>query len=149
VIRKKIKEALVHFIKEHSTPCEIAFGVAIGAFIAILPLYGLHTVLVIIALFLIPSANKIAILLGTNVSLPPTIPFITWAGYEIGRFILRKDYPDLNKAYFKHLNLEAIKTIYYPLFIGSVVLGLICAVILYVITWLIVKRIKEKQARVG
>jgi len=148
VIAKKIKEAMVHFVKWHSTPPEIALGVAIGAFIAVLPLYGLHTVLVIIAIFLIPRANKIAILLGTNISLPPTLPFITWGGYEIGRFILRKDYPDLQEAYFKHLNWQTIKSLYYPLFIGSIVLGLICAVILYLITFLIVKKIKNRHTHV-
>ena len=73
-------------------PSEVALGVAIGVFIAILPLYGLHTILVLTAAFFIRRANVIAMLVGTNISLPPTVPFITWAGYNIGRLMLGNKY---------------------------------------------------------
>ncbi len=45
--RLTLKEWIKRLLKLHSSPYEIALGVAIGVFIAILPLYGLHTVLVI------------------------------------------------------------------------------------------------------
>ena len=54
--KKSVKEtivALVRFLKAHNDPHEIALGVAIGSFIAILPLYGLHTALCVIAAILI------------------------------------------------------------------------------------------------
>ena len=79
--KKSVKEiiaALTRVLKEHHDPRGVALGVAIGSFIGVLPLYGLHTILCLIALFLIPRANKLAILLGTNVSLPPTVATITW-----------------------------------------------------------------------
>ena len=85
---KEIIAVLVGALKEHPDPHGIALGVAIGSFIGILPLYGLHTVLCVIALFLIPRANKLAILVGTNISLPPTIATITWTAYDIGRLLL-------------------------------------------------------------
>lgn len=144
-----MKETLVKLLRSHSTPSEIALGVAVGAFIAILPVYGLHTVLAIIAALLIRRANMIAIFLGTNVSLPPTMPFITWGGYEIGRFILRKNYPDLNEAYFQHVNFQKIKELYYPLFVGSVILGILTAIALYFITLLVIKKIKARHSRGG
>jgi len=99
----KLKELLLRLIKSHHTPREIAFGVAVGVFISILPLYGLHTILVIAAACLIRRTNKIAILIGTNFSLPPTLPFITWAGYETGRLVLGGDYPYLSWQVFKSL----------------------------------------------
>lgn len=142
----KIKEIFLKLIKLNSTPRGIASGVAIGAFIGVLPLYGLHTVLVVIAAVLIPRTNKVAILLGTNISLPPTVPLITWSGYEIGRFVLPKSYPSLAEAYFKqHITIETIKSIYYPLFVGSLILGLICATILYFIILIIITRFKHKK----
>jgi len=55
-----------------------------------MPLYGFHTLLCVIFAFLIPRANKIAILIGTNISLPPTVPFITWTGYNIRKADFRK-----------------------------------------------------------
>jgi len=142
---KKFKAAIIKLIKLNSTPNGIALGVAIGAFIAITPTYGFHTLLVIIAAILIPRVNKIAILLGTNVSLPPTLPFITWAGYEIGRAVLHKNYPALNSSYFNHFTLHSIRDLYYPLFVGSVILGIACAVILYLITFSIAYNLRKRK----
>jgi len=127
-LKEKIKKAL----KSQSSPSELALGAALGAFIGILPVYGFHLLLWILFSFLVPRANKVAIFLGTNVSLPPTVPLITWTGYEIGRRILGAGkYPPLDFAFFRHFALKKIGSFYFPLFVGSVILGIICAVILY------------------
>jgi uncharacterized protein (DUF2062 family) len=135
---KALKRLLIKLIKFNATPHGIALGVAIGVFIAVLPLYGLHTIMMITAAILVPSTNKIAIFIGTNISLPPTFPFITWGGYEIGRLILKKNYPALTWSYFTHLNFQTLKDFYYPLFIGSFFLGLILAGLLYLIAFFVV-----------
>jgi uncharacterized protein (TIGR03546 family) len=146
-LKRKIKESLIHLLRLHSTPYEIALGVAIGVFISTLPLYGFHTFLVILAAVIVRPANKIAILLGTNFSLPPTVPFITWAGYEIGRAVLGKGkYPPLEWSQFKHINLQKVLDLYPPLFLGSVILGIICAVFFYFIVFLIAKKLKDRKA---
>ena len=144
---KEIIAALVRVLKEHDNPHEIALGVAIGSFIGILPLYGLHTILCLIALFLIPRANKLAILLGTNVSLPPTVATITWTAYDIGRILLfNKHYPPLSWEYLKGFKVSRLSEFYYPLFVGSVVLGLLIAVVLYLIVRVIADRLRKKHA---
>jgi len=129
----------------NNTPYDIALGTSIGIFIAILPLYGFHTLLVLIAAVLVRRANKIAILVGTNISLPPTLPFITWAGYEIGRFILGNKLPPLRWVDFKGITFQKILDFYPPLFIGSLVLGVMCALIFYFITFFVVKGFKERR----
>ena len=147
MIKKEgLKEKILKLLKFNNTPQEIALGVGIGAFIAIMPVYGLHTVLVIIAALLIPRVNKIALLIGTNVSLPPTVPFITWIGYSIGRFILGKGYPAFDFSDFKNFNPKNLMDCYYPLFIGSIIEGLICGVILYFLTVAFIKRRRAKRS---
>lgn len=131
---KKLKEKFLSLLKLHNDPSEIALGVAIGVFIAILPVYGLHTILVITAAFLIRRANIIAMLVGTNISLPPTVPFITWAGYNMGRSILGKNYPYMPFYTFKGFSYKGILHFYYPLLLGSFVLAIICAIIFYFLT---------------
>jgi len=147
---KSFKETIVVLIrtlKEHHDPHGLALGVAIGSFIGILPVYGLHTILCVIALFLIPRANKLAILLGTNVSLPPTVVTITWTAYDIGRILLvNKHYPPLSLEYLKAFKISRISEFYYPLFIGSLILGLLVAVALYIITWIIANQLRKKNA---
>lgn len=143
---KEIIAVLVGVFKAHNAPHEIALGVAIGTFIAILPLYGLHTVLCVIAAILIPRANKLAILLGTNVSLPPTVATITWTAYDIGRSLLfNKKYPPLSWEYIRNFKIARISEFYYPLFIGSVVLGLLCAVVFYLIAFVIANHFRKKR----
>lgn len=120
-------------------------GASIGAFIAVLPVYGLHTVLVVIAAIIVPPANKVAIFLGTNISLLPTLPFITWAGYELGRLILWGKFDPLTWSDLKNINFQKIACYYQPLFLGSIVLGLICAIIVYFITLFTVKGIRGRR----
>ena len=141
----EFKKILVKLIQQHNSPQGIALGAGIGAFISVLPVYGLHTVLVILAAIIVRPANKIAIFLGTNLSIPPTVPFITWAGYEIGRFILKGNLPPLSWEFFKHLTFGKITSLYGPLFLGSLILGVICAVVVYGLTFFVVKKIKEKN----
>lgn len=136
---KKLKEKIRSLLKLNTSPGEIALGVAIGCFIAILPLYGFHTLLCILFALLIPHANKLAILAGTNVSLPPTLPFITWAGYAIGRLLLGDKYPPMSWEMFRNFSRRSIFDFYYPLFAGSVILGLGCALVLYLVTFLLFK----------
>ncbi len=141
----KFKEIFDKLIHQHNSPQEIALGAAIGTFICCLPVYGLHTVLVILAAIIVRPANKIAIFLGTNLSLPVTLPFITWAGYEIGRFILKGKYPPLDWDFFKQLTFGKIVDLYLPLFLGSLILGIVCGAVVYVIIFFVVKKIKERK----
>jgi uncharacterized protein (TIGR03546 family) len=148
--KPSLRQRVIALIKLHSSPREIALGVAIGVFIAITPLYGIHTVMVIVAAFLVKRANKLAIFLGTSVSTTLTFPFITWAGYSIGRFILGDGYPALHWPSFKHFDYKQLLHFYFPLFIGSVILGLALAVSAYFVTlgFIIVRRrLKSKQGR--
>jgi len=142
---KKLKEKIIALLKLNNSPTEIALGVAIGCFISILPLYGFHTLLCVLFALMIPHANKIAILVGTNVSLPPTLPFITWGGYSIGRALLGDKYPPMGWEMFKSFSRRSIFDFYYPLFVGSVVLGLGCALVLYFATFFIFKYRRRKR----
>jgi len=148
-LKFQVKKILSKLVREHNSPHEIALGAGIGAFICVLPVYGLHTVLVILAAIIVRPANKIAIFLGTNLSLPLTLPFITWAGYEIGRFILKGNLPPLSWEFFKNLTFGKIASFYGPLFLGSLILGVMSAIVVYGITFFVVKKIKEKNSHGG
>jgi len=147
-LKWKFKKIAVRLLRLNNTPQEIASGIAIGVFIGILPVYGLHTALVVIAAILVRSANKIAIFLGTSISLPPTIPPITWASYEIGRFILKGKFEPLSWSVFKNITFQKIYGYYQPLFLGSVILGIICATIFYLLTFYMSNKFILRKKRV-
>jgi len=141
--RLTFKERIRRISRFNNSPREIALGVGLGVFIAVIPLYGLHTIMVIIAALLIKRVNKIAILLGTNISTTITFPFITWAGYTIGRLMLGDRYPALQWSTFKKFSYKTLLHFYYPLFIGSVLLAFLLGALLYYLTlWIIIKRRK-------
>ncbi len=142
----KFKTILNKLIHQHNSPHEIALGAGIGAFICVLPVYGLHTLLAILAAAVVRPANKMAILLGTSISLPPTVPFITWFGYEIGRLIFCPELAHLDREFFRKLTLQKVIDCYWPLFWGSAILGIFCAGIVYTITFFVVKKIKARNA---
>ena len=141
----RLKERIWKLIRLNNTPEGISLGMAVGVFIAITPLYGLRTIMVLLAAMFIPRTNKIAILAGTSISIPPTTPLITWAGYSIGRLILGKHYPVLGWSMLKELTYRDILRLYYPLFVGSIVLGIICAIIFYFIVLSLIKTMKRKR----
>jgi uncharacterized protein (TIGR03546 family) len=142
-----LKEKFKNLYHSQATPAEIALGIAIGVFIGVLPLYGFHLLLWLLAAFLVPQANKLAIFVGTNISLPATIPLITWTAYEIGRRTLGgEQYPPFNFMFFENIDLKNISSYYYPLFIGSIILGLVCACIFYAVSYTVVD-LKQKRKR--
>jgi len=142
--RPALKERFLDLWRSHSSPHEIALGMAIGAFIGITPFYGFHIITAIIAAFTMKRVNKAAIFLGMNISLPPTIPFITWAGYSIGRKMLGDAYPPLGWDAFKHINFDTFLHYFYALLVGSLVLGIVVSVLIYFVTLWIFKRQRGK-----
>ncbi len=97
----------------------------------------------------IPKANKVALLLGTNISLPPTVPFITWASYEIGRSVLRNGLSPLRWIDFKHITWSSLGRMYVPLVVGGVILGALCGVLFYFLTFFVARRIKKAKHNVS
>jgi len=147
-MKKSIKQQVLSLLKLNNTPREIAFGISIGIFIAVMPLYGLHTILVVLAALVFRRANKIAMLVGTNISLPPTLPFITWAGYSMGRLLLNCGYPEFNWAVFKGLSYRDLGRLYYPLFVGSLLLAFLCAATGYFCTlWFMNRKFRERKRK--
>ncbi len=140
-----IKSKILALLKLHNTPQEIALGIAIGVFIGITPLYGFHTMMVILFALLIRRSNKIAILVGTNISLPPSVPFITWAGYSIGRLVFPNRYPAFGWSMLKDYGTKDLLKLYLPLFVGSIILGLCCAVIFYFLSYFCVRQWKKQR----
>ncbi len=146
---KMVKERLYRLLMLNNSPHEIALGVAMGVFIGIMPLYGLHTLLVILAAVLIRRSNKVAILLGTNISIPPTVPFITWAGYTIGRHVLGEQYPPFRWDFFSHFSYRELWKLYFPLFVGSLILALLASGVFYILTTWIAGRWHRRQSKQG
>jgi uncharacterized protein len=85
------RRAFVYYLKRlarlSGTPHSIAAGFACGVAISFTPLVGLHILLGCL-LALVVRGNFLAVVVGTLVGNPWTFPFIWFAGYELGKFLL-------------------------------------------------------------
>jgi hypothetical protein len=144
-VAKKLKNFVIYRILHvDDTPHRIAFGVAIGMFIALTPTVGFQMGLTVAAAALLRANKAVGVPLAwiTN---PVTIPPIYGFNYWLGTIILGGQY-DLTQ--FKGFITAAIKegsllerlrdlwdamwTIFWPLWLGSAAVGLLLAVISYV-----------------
>ncbi len=141
----KIKQQFINLLTTNHEPKQIALGVAIGVFIGISPFYGLQTCIALLVALLILKINKLSIILGTQISLPPIYIFILCINYQIGKFVLCKPYSPLSLSALRDFTYEKFIDIFIALSVGSVIFGIICSILVYFLTLKIVVILRNKR----
>ena len=132
----KIKGYILRFAKKGMTPHEISLGVAIGVFIAFIPLFGTHTITAI-ALASLLRVNTLIVLFGTQISNPLTLPFQLFISAEVGSLILHGKFLEIEVTG----GLSDFSHVILPILTGSLVLG----VLLSGLSFLLVKSLLRKK----
>jgi len=78
---------MASLVRSHTSPSKASVSLGLGVFIGLTPLIGFHTLLVAAASFVL-RLNALWMLAGSQVSLPPFLPFILIAGSWIGSKLL-------------------------------------------------------------
>jgi glycosyltransferase involved in cell wall biosynthesis len=101
---------------------EIAAAIGFGVFMGIFPIWGFQ---MLVAAYLAQRLhmNTLLVLLASNISLPPVIPFIVYSATVLGHFILNGKWDWILN--WQGFNLEMAKARTWEFFIGSAVLALI------------------------
>lgn len=121
---------------------KLAVAVGFGVFMGIVPIWGYQ---MIVAAFLahIFKLNKALVLLASNISIPPMIPFILYGSFMLGRFFVTSP---VNIKLDGTLNLAHIKIAAFQYISGSIVLavtaGLLAGLLSYV--FLLIRRNGKK-----
>ena len=141
-ILRQAKLMLVRFVRLRGEPDEIAKGIALGIFIGMTPTFGLQMVIAIFLAYLLKE-NRLAALVGVWVTNPVTAPVIYAIEYEVGRILLkmpRAALPgELSFGAFADLSYEVLA----PLWLGSVIAGILCSSLAYSLTLRLVPAIKN------
>jgi len=137
----KIKAYILRFSKKGLTPHEISLGVAVGIFVAFIPLFGTHT-LTAIALASLLRVNTLIVLLGTQISNPLTFPLQLLISAEVGSLLLNGRFLEMRFAgeisYLSHYLV--------PILLGSLVLGILFSGLsFFLVKGLLNKRMLEKK----
>ncbi len=81
-----IRQGLRRMLQENSTPLRLGAGAALGTFIGLTPLYGLHIILVL-ALAPVLRVNLPAALLASQISNPLLAPLLIYASVWLGEWL--------------------------------------------------------------
>ncbi|CAN2039318.1 conserved membrane hypothetical protein [Candidatus Magnetomoraceae bacterium gMMP-15] len=148
IIIKRIKKFLYHiydrFIRLRGTPDEIAWGVAIGFFVAMTPSMGFQTYIAV-PLAALLGVSKVSAAIAVWLTNPLTAPFIYGFNYMVGAMVL--DYP-LRIAVFSnpswHAILNAGKQVLFALLLGGTLTGIIAGLAGYFLVEGMIRTAREK-----
>ncbi|MEZ4239216.1 MAG: DUF2062 domain-containing protein [Myxococcota bacterium] len=85
-MRARLRALLLHLKREHADPVRLGWAVAVGVFVGVLPLYGLHLP-ICIGIALLLRLNKATTLLASQISLPIFAPLWIAAGIVVGEWV--------------------------------------------------------------
>jgi len=144
----------MHFrlVTIEDTPHSIALGVAIGIFFGFTPLWSLKTLLSIGVAWLCGS-NKIAAAISVQLHdlILPFMPAIYLWEYKIGFWSMNGHLPHRfnlhTLALRDYFQWETFFTVGRPLLVGSTIIGLPSAVLVYVVCRGLVTRQRASKAR--
>lgn len=135
------------FIRLHGSPEQVAWGVAVGFFVAMSPTMGIQTLLAVpVAAFF--RINKVAAAATVWLTNPFTAPFIYGFNYMVGAKLL--GYP-LNAPFFSNPSWETFwyssKSVFVSLMLGGILSGIVVGVAGYFLTLGMVRAAREKARR--
>lgn len=140
-----LRDKLAAIFSVKDSPPKIAISFAIGVFIGMSPILGLHTVLGIAAAWIF-RLNKFVTIIGVYVTNPWTIvpiyTFATWFGAKL--LGVKKIIPsiDWNNISFNYL-LNEMGHLLLPFVFGTTLLGLLSAIAGYIIIYQAVMRSRQ------
>lgn len=119
------------------TPHAVAVGVAAGAFSACSPYLGFHFVLAMLCAWVF-RGNLIAAAFGTFLGNPLTYPPIWFVVYETGMLMLGRvstgGGPSISEDFLTGRAFDMILPVLVPMAVGSIPVGIVAALVVYVIT---------------
>jgi uncharacterized protein (TIGR03546 family) len=124
----KLKDIIIRFSKKGLSPHEIAFAVALGIFIAFIPVLGTHTIAAIGLSYLF-RLNILIVIIGTQVCNPITYPFQIFISAEIGNLILKGRLLEI--TFSRDMNL--LNHYIWPIVLGSLILAIVVPSLSYIL----------------
>lgn len=130
-----------NFVKPGETNMRKACSLAFGVFMGIVPIWGFQLA-VGIPLSIMLKLNKPLFLLGANVSIFPITPIYWLLSLMLGKWLL--GYDDWQYNFKEFLSLEQVKEAGFSFFLGGTVLAIVAASITFGLSWVVLKKIRNK-----
>jgi len=135
------KKRLQAVLSLDSHPGHIAAGFAVGVFISITPLLGVHTFLAI-AVAIVFKLNKLAAITGSLINTPLTILPLLLMNYRLGEIVLGQ-HP--RAVSFETFDWHQLQEYAEALLIGCSITGLAAALLSYTLVYHLVVRFQQSD----
>jgi len=145
-IKDRLKALFVRLKELQGDPRYIAIGMAIGVFVGVTPTIPFHTVIALALAFIFRGSTPAAAI-GVWFANPVTIPIFYIGSFKLGMLILNKPIPfDVKfESITELMSLGLDVTI--AMIVGGAILGILPAIIAYILTYRIMTRVREKAKK--
>lgn len=144
ISRESIKTRFKHITSLNEPPRRLSLAFAVGVFIAFSPTFGLHTLSAFAAAWLF-ELNVAVIIAGTLINNPWTFVFVYGSSICFGSFVLGITAACYPEGFEKEALIGYLKDIPLPFITGTIILGVIAALLSYFIFYAILIRVKSNN----
>jgi glycosyltransferase involved in cell wall biosynthesis len=130
--KKRIKKIKQDFISQEGTKLQKSLSIGFGAFMGIIPIWGFQMIVAVLFAYLF-KLNKVIVLITSNISIPPLIPFILFGSYLSGHLLIGGE----ELSFSNTINLDSIQSVMKQYLIGSVVFAIILGAIFFSISYIL------------
>jgi uncharacterized protein (DUF2062 family) len=123
---------LVHeIVQSEESSARKACAIAVGVFMGIFPAWGFQMAIAL-GLALLFRLNKFIVLVASNISIPPMIPFIIYGSYLMGSLLVDK--PE-HITFSDGISVEDIYINFSQYLIGAILLSIVASFLAFVISF--------------
>lgn len=128
-IKAFVKREIIY---SKDTNLQLTFAIMLGIFMGIVPIWGYQMIVaVFIANFL--KLNKVIVLVASNISIPPIMPFLLYGSYVTGCIVT--DTP-INLS-LTDVSLDGMKLVLFQYLTGSIIFAILCSVLVGTVSWIL------------
>lgn len=132
--------------REHASPARLGLAVGLGVLVGCTPLYGLQTGLGL-ALAFVLRLNKLAVVLGTQISIPPVAPLLAFGSIQLGALLRTGEPLTLDRGALVWRELPRLVGHYAQLWaIGGAVVGLALGAVAGLLTFAVARARRQRPA---
>lgn len=136
-IRGFIDREIIH---SKESNIKIMFAIMLGIFMGIVPIWG-YQMIAAAFLAVLMRLNKVIVLVASNISIPPIMPFLLYGSYATGCYATNSE---INLS-LTDISLESVKTVLTQYLIGSVIFATICALLAGCVSWILMAIFRRKK----
>lgn len=146
--RARVRERFEELSGADETPRRLGIAVGLGVLCGCSPFLGFQTVIAVAAAFLLRQ-NKLAVLIGLQISMPPITPLVVLASLELGELMVHRRLMPFTIAQLRAMPArEVMARFFVDLSVGGLTLGLVAGFILGALAerWVIRRRARARPA---